>query len=176
MRLKSIRKVGALGLAMTFALASMGACGKKDDDKTTAAGTSSNGSTEAPEKKEVVNWDMFIAMPGAEIDDGNEIQEIIAEKTGVKVKETWLTGQTAAEAVGTLIAGDDLPVFIDGGDGMAQLYDEECLIAWDDYLDKYPNLKGMYTDEEWNMFRQADGKIYWANVFQNTKNASKGTV
>ena len=169
MRLKSIRKVGALGLAMTFALASMGACGKKDDDKTTAAGTSSNGSTEAPEKKEVVNWDMFIAMPGAEIDDGNEIQEIIAEKTGVKVKETWLTGQTAAEAVGTLIAGDDLPVFIDGGDGMAQLYDEECLIAWDDYLDKYPNLKGMYTDEEWNMFRQADGKIYWANVFQNTK-------
>ncbi|MCR5367185.1 putative aldouronate transport system substrate-binding protein [Eubacterium ruminantium] len=176
MRLKSIRKVGALGLAMTFALASMGACGKKDDDKTTAAGTSSNGSTEAPDKKEVVNWDMFIAMPGAEIDDGNEIQEIIAEKTGVKVKETWLTGQTAAEAVGTLIAGDDLPVFIDGGDGMAQLYDEECLIAWDDYLDKYPNLKGMYTDEEWNMFRQADGKIYWANIFQNTKNASKATT
>ena len=29
---------------------------------------------------------------------------IIAEKTGAKLKETWLTGQTDAEAIGTIIA------------------------------------------------------------------------
>ena len=41
------------------------------------------------------------------------------------------------------------------------------LVAWDDYLAKYPNLKEMYTEEEWDKFRQDDGKIYWANVFGN---------
>lgn len=39
------------------------------------------------------------------------------------MKETWLTGQTAEEAVGTLIAGGEYPDFIDGSDGMAQLYE-----------------------------------------------------
>ena len=119
---------------------------------------------------------MFIAMPGSEINDGNEVQEIIAQKTGVRVKETWLTGQTAAEAVGTIIAGGEYPDFIDGGDGQMALYDAGALVAWDDYLDKYPNLKEMYSDEEWDRFRQADGKIYWANIFQNTYGESKSTT
>lgn len=125
---------------------------------------------------EIINWTMFSAMPGSEINDGNEIQEIIAKKTGVRVKETWLTGQSAAEAVGTIIASGEYPDFIDGGDGMSQLYDAGALVAWDDYLDKYPNLKEMYTDKEWDMFRQEDGKIYWANVFQNTYGENRGTT
>ncbi len=133
------------------------------------AGTSEDG-------KEIIDFTMFIAMPGPEINDGNEIQEIIAQKTGVRVKETWLTGQTAAEAVGTIIAGGEYPDFIDGGDGQMALYDADALVAWDDYLDKYPKLKEMYSDEEWDRFRQADGKIYWANIFQNTYGESKATT
>ena len=134
------------------------------------AGTSDDGN------KEITDFTMFIAMPGSEINDGNEVQEIIAQKTGVRVKETWLTGQTAAEAVGTIIAGGEYPDFIDGGDGQMALYDAGALVAWDDYLDKYPNLKEMYSDEEWDRFRQADGKIYWANIFQNTYGESKSTT
>lgn len=125
---------------------------------------------------EIIDYTMFIGMPGSEINDGNEIQEIIAKKTGARVKETWLTGQTAAEAVGTIIAGGEYPDFIDGGDGMSQLYDAGALVAWDDYIDKYPNIKEMYTDKEWDMFRQDDGKIYWANVFQNTYGENRGTT
>ena len=30
---------------------------------------------------------------------------------------------------------------IDGGDGMKQLYDAGALVALDDYIDKYPNIK-----------------------------------
>ena len=71
---------------------------------------------------------MFIAMPGTEINDDNEIQQIIADKTGVKVKETWLTGQTDAEAIGTIIAGGDYPDFINGGEAMMQLYDNDVLV------------------------------------------------
>jgi ABC-type glycerol-3-phosphate transport system substrate-binding protein len=68
-------------------------------------------------------------------DDDNEIEQKIAEITGAKCKETWLTGQTAQEAVGTLIAGGEYPDMIDGGDGMKQLYDAGALVALDDYLD-----------------------------------------
>ena len=44
---------------------------------------------------------------------------------------SWLTGQTAQEAVGTLIAGGEYPDMIDGGDGMKQLYDAGALVALD---------------------------------------------
>ena len=62
-------------------------------------------------------FDAFFAVPGSEINDDNEIQKIIEEKTGVRVKETWLTGQTADEAIGTMIAGGEYPDFIEGASG-----------------------------------------------------------
>ena len=118
----------------------------------------------------------FFAVPGAEINDDNEIQQIIAEKTGVKVDETWLTGQTASEAVGTLIAGGEYPDFIDGGDAMGQLYEAGALVPLDDYLDDYSNIKAYYSDEEWNKLRQDDGHIYWIQQFQNIKGEEKATT
>ena len=33
---------------------------------------------------------------------------------------------------------------IDGGDGMKQLYDAGALVALDDYIDKYPNIKRIF--------------------------------
>lgn len=125
---------------------------------------------------EIRDFTMFIAMPGAEKNDDNEIKEIIAKKLGARCKEIWLTGQTDAEAIGTIIASGEYPDFINGGDAMSQLYDQDVLVAWDDYLDQYPNLKEMYTDEEWDMFRQEDGKIYWANVFQNSYGENRTTT
>lgn len=125
---------------------------------------------------EIIDMDFFIAMPGSEINDGNEVQEIIAKKTGVRVKETWLTGQTDAEAIGTIIAGGEYPDFINGSDAMTSLYDAGALVAWDDYIDQYPNIKEMYTDAEWEKFRQEDGHIYWANVFGNTYGADTTTT
>lgn len=71
----------------------------------------------------VKEFTAFFAVPNPEINDDNEIQQMIAEKTGAKVKETWLTGQTAEEAVGTLIAGGEYPDFIEGAGGQKQLYD-----------------------------------------------------
>lgn len=124
----------------------------------------------------ITDFTMFIAMPGTEIDEDNDIKGIIADLTGVRVYETYLTGQTANEAVGSIVASGNLPDFIDGGDGMMQLYDAGCLIPWDDYLSKYPNLKEMYTEEEWEQFRQEDGHIYWANVFNNTYGKDKTTT
>ncbi len=125
---------------------------------------------------EIIDFTFFGAMPGSEKNSDNEVKEIIAEKIGARCEETWLTGQTAAEAVGTIIASGEYPDFIDGGDAMMQLYDAGALVPWDEYLEKYPNLKEMYTDAEWEMFRQDDGSIYWANVFQNSYGEDKSTT
>lgn len=126
---------------------------------------------------EIIDMSFFATMNGTEINNGeNDIQEIIAHKTGVRVKERWLVGQTAEEAMNTLMATGNLPDFIDGGDASKKLYEEGSLIAWDAYLEAYPNLKEMYSDYEWNQFRQEDGHIYWANIFQNTWEKSMGTT
>lgn len=128
------------------------------------------------EDSDVIEFTAFFATPGFEINDDNEIQQIIAEKTGVKVEETWLTGQTASEAIGMIIASGDYPDFINGVDAMAPLYDAGALIAWDDYIDQYPNIKEFYSEEEWDQFRQEDGHIYWMNPFQNIYGEEKTTT
>jgi len=169
----------AAALLMAVMLLSMAGCGGKDQN-TPGSGDTPGGSPSSSDPVsndgEIIQFTMFGAMPAPEINDDNEVMNIIAEKVGAKVKETWLTGQTAAEAVGTIIAGGDYPDFIDGGEAMKALYDEGVLVAWDDYLEKYPNLKELYSDKEWDSFRQDDGKIYWANVFQNNYGENRSTI
>ena len=190
---KRTKKLAALGLTAAMAMTMLAGCGDSAsndngasdsaDSATEAAvdeGTDSDAGSDSSESSassgDVKEFTMFTAMPGTEINDDNEIQQIIADKIGAKVKETWLTGQTDAEAIGTIIAGGDYPDFINGGDAMMQLYDNDVLVPWDDYLDKYPNLKAFYTDEEWDKFRMEDGHIYWMNVFGNTLGESKTTT
>lgn len=172
------KRLAALVLGVTITASLLFGCGSSGEEAKSSNAKAGGGSGQKAEASagEIIDFTMFSAMPGAEINDGNEIQELIAEKTGVRVKETWLTGQTDAEAIGTIIAGGEYPDFINGGEAMKALYDAGALVAWDEYLDQYPNLKEMYSDEEWDKFRQDDGKIYWANVFQNTYGEDKSTT
>ena len=157
-----------MGVAMLSTL--LAGCGGGDKE---GSSEDKEGSSEEGGVKE---FTAFFAVPGTEINDDNEIQQKIAEITGAKCKETWLTGQTAEEAVGTMIAGGEYPDFIDGGDGMAQLYDAGALVALDDYIDDYPNIKEYLTDQEWDKLRQEDGHIYWINQFQNIYGEEKATT
>ena len=146
--------------------------------KETEAATEDTEAAAEEEKKEysedeILDFTAFFPVPGSEINDGNEVQEMIAKKTGVRVKESWLSGQTDKEAIGTIIAGGEYPDFIGGG---IDLYEAGALVAWDEYIEKYPNIKEMYSEKEWDKFRMDDGKIYWANVFQNTYGESKATT
>lgn len=161
-----MRKKPIVNLMLTAAVtaALVTGCGgdgggsEKDSTKT---------SSDSNKTSEVKEFTAFFAVPGSEINDDNEIQEIIAEKTGVKVKETWLTGQEPEEAIGTIIAGGKYPDFIEGGSGQQQLYDAGALVALDDYLDDYPNIKEFFTEQEWDSLRQDDGHIYWIPQFSN---------
>lgn len=164
------RKLISVLLAATMMAAMFAGCGS--DAASTDAKENADGadSTEAGGVKE---FTAFFAVPGSEINDDNEIQQIIADKTGVKVKETWLTGQTAEEAVGMMITGGELPDFICGGSGQSQLYDADVLVALDDYLDDYPNIKNFFTQQQWDQLRQDDGHIYWIPQFSNIKGEEK---
>ena len=162
------KRIVSVMLVAAMAATLFAGCGKNggNDNGSTQGGSASNDG-------KIKEFTAFFAVPGSEINDDNEVQQIIAEKTGVKVKETWLTGQTAEEAVGTLVAGDEYPDFICGGNGMPQLYDAGALVALDDYIDKYPNIKNYFTEQEWDQLRQDDGHIYWIPQFSNIKGEEK---
>ena len=164
------RKLISVLLAATMMAAMFAGCGS--DAASTDAKENADGA-DSREAGEVKEFSAFFAGPGSEINDDNEIQQIIADKTGVKVKETWLTGQTAEEAVGMMITGGELPDFICGGSGQSQLYDADVLVALDDYLDDYPNIKNFFTQQQWDQLRQDDGHIYWIPQFSNIKGEEK---
>ena len=156
--------------AMTAALFT--GCGS-DGNLTSGDGTTSAGTNSTTEEAGIKEFTAFFGVAGSEINDDNEVQQLIAEKVGAKVKETWLTGQTADEAVGTMIAGGEYPDFIEGQTGTTQLYEAGALVALDDYLDDYPNIKNLFTDLEWEKLRQEDGHIYWIPQFSCIKNEEK---
>ena len=164
------RKLISVLLAATMLAAMFAGCGS--DAASTDAKENADGA-DSREAGGVKEFTAFFAVPGSEINDDNEIQQIIADKTGVKVKETWLTGQTAEEAVGMMITGGELPDFICGGSGQSQLYDADVLVALDDYLDDYPNIKNFFTQQQWDQLRQDDGHIYWIPQFSNIKGEEK---
>ena len=151
------KKIISLLLAATLSFTLLAGCGSKTDEAATDTSTDAAATTtEATEGAgEVREFTAFFAVAGTEINDDNEIQSILAEKTGVKVKETWLTGQTDKEAIGTFIAGGEYPDFIEGGSGTPQLIDAGALVALDDYIAKYPNIKALFSEEDWDKLRQA---------------------
>lgn len=136
---------------------------------TTAAASTGDSTGETKEEattapKEIKNFTAFFAREGAELNDDNEIKKIIAEKIGAQCKETWLTGQTAEEAVGMLIAGGEYPDFMNWS---PELQDAGALVAIDEYLDKYPNIKALWSETQYNSLKQADGHIYSIPQFDN---------
>ena len=96
------KKLMALFMTTVVTASMLAGCG---GGASTATDSSAAGAGSESADGDITDFTMFIAMPGSEINDGNEIQELIAQKTGVRVKETWLTGQTAEEAIGTIVAG-----------------------------------------------------------------------
>ena len=142
------------------------------------AGCSSKGTDENPNvnSEGIKEFTAFFAVAGKEITEDNRVKAAIAEKIGAKVNEQWLTGQTAKERIGVMIAGGEYPDFIDGGDGTQALVDAEALIPLEDYFDKYPNIKNLWSESDWNKVRKEDGHIYYIPQFSNVKRKDMTTT
>ena len=162
------KKLMALLLTGVMASSVLAGCGGSDKADSSAE-SGSETSKEDSDSGEIREYIAFFAVPGSEINDDNVVQQKIAEITGAKVKETWLTGQTAEEAIGTLIAGGEYPDLIDASDGRQQLIDAGGLIPLEDYLESgdYPNLTELWSEREWEQVRQEDGHIYIIPQFGN---------
>ncbi|MCR4834560.1 MAG: extracellular solute-binding protein, partial [Butyrivibrio sp.] len=148
------KKIVAIMLSLVM-LGSVSSCQGKNEDE--------------PDVSEITEFSAFFAVPGIELNKNNDIQNIIAEKTGVRVKESWLSGQTVQEAISTMIVRENYPDFVDGGSSSYLLYEAGALIPIDEYFDDYPNIRNFMTEQEWDQLRQEDGHIYWIPQFQNIK-------
>ena len=151
-----VREKLLAGICILSLSASLPSCAVFNESKTTELSVF-YASVSAPGESSIIN-------------DDNEIKALIEQKTGVKLEESWLDYNERPSmdvALQEMIDSDTLTDFIYAGDGFYTLYDAGKLIAWDEYLDKYPNIKALYTDAEWDLFRRDDGKIYSAGYLTN---------
>ena len=177
--MKSAKRILALAVSAVLMLGTFAGCGTKNPAAPGSEAASGGGSTQstARDPGTIKQFSAFFAVPGSEINDDNEVQQKIADIIGAKVKETWLTGQTASEAIGMLIAGGEYPDFVEGSDGTKQLLQAGSYVALDDYLDKYPNLKSFWSDAEWEQIKAAEGgHIYYVPQFGSVHGKSTNTI
>lgn len=176
--MKKIKSIAALSMAFLM-LAGAAGCSKENentDGTSASSGGESQSSASDTGSGDIKEFTAFFAVPGNEINSDNRVQQVIAEKIGAKCKETWLTGQTAEEAIGVMIAGGEYTDFIVGSSGSTTLIDAGALIPIDEYWDNYPNVKNFYSDAEWNQVRNADGHIYIIPQFGNVYMYDTGTI
>ncbi|WP_024857678.1 extracellular solute-binding protein [Ruminococcus albus] len=163
--MKRLKRAAAalMAMAMVVGMASCGSTGGKKGEQETKKIVNDKG-----EEVEVKVFSAFFAVPGNKVDEGNVVQDKIAEKIGAKCEMEWLVGQTAEEAIGVMIAGGEYPDFVDASSGMKSMVDAGAFIPIDEYWDDFPNIKNFYTEAEWNSIRADDGHVYIIPQFGKT--------
>lgn len=135
--------------------------------------------TTAPKSGPSDTLTLFCTVYDEMLDDDNEIRQIITDMTGVEVIESYLSGMMADEAIQSIMASGNFPDMIFCGDSEScqDMYEVGMLVPWDDYLadPAYSNIRDLYTDAEWELFRQNDGHIYWCNSLSSQYGEPKDT-
>jgi putative aldouronate transport system substrate-binding protein len=89
------------------------------------------------------------------------------------------SGGDAKTKYTTMIASNELPdvMWMERGPDVEKLRQADMLVPFDDYLDKYPNLKTWLGEAGINMLRSEDGKLYqFPNWYTNQPNGNAGYV
>jgi putative aldouronate transport system substrate-binding protein len=181
--MKKIKSLIAILVVVTMFGSLFIGCKKSDNnantqssDATATQAPADNGQdTASTEPKEEKMFTMFNAVSGTEVPDDNRCLRAIADVTGAWAKVTWLTGQTADERVGVMIAGGDYPDFITGATGTPALIEAGALIPIDEYWDDYPNIKSYLSEADWNKVKSEDGHIYLIPQFGIIQGADMAT-
>lgn len=107
-----------------------------------------------------------------------------ADPTSKWIQEKWKltvepvqSGGAASAKLNTMIASDTLPdvIMMDRGMDVERLRAGGQLVALDEYLDKYPNLKQYAGEQTLNMLRSEDGKLYqFPNWYTSSPNGNGG--
>ncbi|UQZ37100.1 ABC transporter substrate-binding protein [Paenibacillus sp. PK3_47] len=100
----------------------------------------------------------------------------ILDNKKVKV-EPVSSGGNAKQKLSTMIVSGELPdvIWMERGADVEQLRAAGALVPFDDYLDKYPNLKEWAGEETLDMLRSSDGKLYqFPNWYTTQPNGNTG--
>ncbi|MEK3733988.1 MULTISPECIES: extracellular solute-binding protein [Paenibacillus] len=87
------------------------------------------------------------------------------------------SGGNAKNKLNTMIVSGELPdvIWMERGADVEKLRAEGMLVPFDDYLDKYPNLKKWAGDSTIDMLRSPDGKLYqFPNWYTTQPNGNAG--
>jgi ABC-type glycerol-3-phosphate transport system substrate-binding protein len=87
------------------------------------------------------------------------------------------SGGNAKNKLSTMIVSGELPdvMWMERGADVEKLRSEGMLVAFDDYLDKYPNLKEWAGESTLDMLRSPDGKLYqFPNWYTTQANGNAG--
>lgn len=87
------------------------------------------------------------------------------------------SGGNAKQKLSTMIAANELPdvIWMERGADVESLRSAGLLVPFDDYLDKYPNLKKWAGEATLNMLRSPDGKLYqFPNWYTTQPNGNAG--
>jgi ABC-type glycerol-3-phosphate transport system substrate-binding protein len=87
------------------------------------------------------------------------------------------SGGAAKQKLNTMIVSQELPdvIWMERDADVEKLRSEGMLVPFDDYLDKYPNLKKWAGDATLDMLRSPDGKLYqFPNWYTTQPNGNAG--
>jgi len=87
------------------------------------------------------------------------------------------SGGNAKQKLNTMIVSGELPdvIWLERGADVERLRAAGMLVPFDDYLDKYPNLKKWAGDSTIDMLRSSDGKLYqFPNWYTTQPNGNAG--
>lgn len=158
--MKNIGKIISAALSFSMAVSLCG-CGKKSSDSG---------------KKEIRTFTGLYAARLRSLSENNEIQQIIAEKTGARVDQKWIVDQDDIDrSFSDMIVKNEYPDYMTPDAANCQkLIKAGAFIPIDNYWDDYPNLKNYFSEREWDSVRAADGHIYYVPLFSaiNIKDTS----
>ncbi|RXZ82002.1 extracellular solute-binding protein [Paenibacillaceae bacterium] len=101
-------------------------------------------------------------------------------KENKKVNVTSIqSGGNAQQKLSTMIASKTLPdvIWLDRTSDVERLREAGMLVPFDDWLDKYPNMKEWVGESTINLLRSPDGKIYqFPNWYTTQPNGNSGYV
>lgn len=128
-------------------------------------GCNSPGKTQTDETE---TFTSYFALSGSDIDEGNDIQELIAQKIGARCIETWRnTNKSSEEIIEDMILTKKYPDFIYGGIGQQRLLEADALVPLDEYWNEYENIKSFYSAKQWESIKNGGEHIYYIPPFNN---------
>jgi ABC-type sugar transport system, periplasmic component len=193
--MKKVRKTSLLIVSAILVLAtalagcSGGGNGKNEPSPSPTAGTGSNNSgngdaAEAPSDiwqlgSEPLEFSMYGHYNWYDVPawDSTVAGRWVKENKNVNIVPIS-AGGNPDQKLSTMIASNELPdvIWLDRGADVERLREMGMLVPFDDYIDKYPNLK-TWMGKDLNLLRSSDGKLYqFPNWYTGRPNGNAGYV